>query len=267
MDFKKRLIKNTIMKTSNFIKLIVILLLIVTVSCSKSDNDTTTPEPVIVSTINTASLGFKYKTYYQEASNATTRKGLIVLARGDGGSENDSTLNDQCNALAKLGYVATTTSYQTNVSSYFIQVQDFKNGMEEIILKLNTDFGIPANKTILGGLSLGGNMAYFMFLPPINGFTPTTLNLKGAVFMCSGADTYRGQKILKPAIVMCNKIDSQVGITNAYDFKTALQANVNQDVKSLSECLIFDNNNVDAHCSNSNEYQAFLIKKVKEWLP
>lgn len=249
------------------IKLFFIAL--VAVSCSK--NDTSTPQipleiaPTVINKTSDA-RGFKYKTYYQETANANNRKGIIILAHGDGGNENDATLNDQCNDLAKLGYVAVTSSYRAS-TTYSESVNFFKVNMESIITALSLNYTIPENKTILGGLSKGGNLAYFMFLPAANGFSPTTKNLKGAALMCAGADTYRGTSILKPVIVMCNKIDSEVGITNAYDFKTALQNNTNANVKTLSECLIFDNNNVDAHCSNTNEYKAFLIKKVQEWLP
>ncbi len=249
--------------------ILFVFIILIQISCSKDGetNEEPLPEVVVINSTKTALLDFKYKIYYQEAPTTTNRKGLVILAHGDGGSENDPLLNEQCNDLAKLGYVAITTSYKLPGTGYVADVNAFKNSMEEVITKNNTDFAIPANKTIIGGLSLGGNLAYFMFLPAANGASPATINLKGAALMCAGADSYRGGALLKPAIVMCNKVDSQVGITNAYDFKSTLLTNPNPMVSTLSECLIFDNNNQDGHCTNANEYKAFLIKKVKEWLP
>ncbi len=247
----------------------VVLLILIQISCSKDNasNNEPIPEVLVINSTKTALLDFKYKIFYQEATTTTNRKGLVILAHGDGGTENDALLNDQCADLARLGYVAITTSYKLPGTGYVANVNAFKNCMEEVIKKNNTDFAIPANNTIVGGLSLGGNLAYFMFLPAANDASPSTINLKGAALMCAGADSYRGSAILKPAIMMSNKIDSQVGITNAYDFKTALLTNPNPNVSTLSDCLIFDNNNVNAHCTNASEYKAFLIKKVKEWLP
>jgi len=49
-----------------------------------------------------------------------------------------------------------------------------------------------------------------------------------------------------------------------YGFKNGLQNNANNTVKTQSECLIY---NSTGHCSDISGNKAFIVKKVKEWLP
>lgn len=223
------------------------------------------PVPIVIKNITTtAANGFNYKTFYQETATSTNRKGIIILAHGDGSNSNDGLINEQCDALAKEGYVAITTSYRTPAfQNVLTDSNNFKADMESVINQVTALYNIPINKTILGGLSRGGNLAFNMFLPSGQYGTVTSLDLKGAILECAGGDQYKGSAILKQVAYMSNKTDNTVG-ANALAFQTGLTLNTNNTVKTLSECYIV---NSDGHCTNAGEYKAFIVRKVKEWLP
>ena len=165
--------------------------------------------------------------------------------------------------MAEEGYVAITTSYRAPAfQNALVDSESFKQDMESIVTAATALYTIPVNKTIVGGLSRGGNLAFNMFLPAGLYGSPTTLNLKGAILQCAGGDNYKGSAMLKQVAFMSNKTDNVVG-TDAIAFKNGLAANTNTTVKTLSECYIVDSN---GHCTNASEYKAFLVRKVKEWL-
>jgi dienelactone hydrolase len=189
------------------------------------------------------------------------------LAHGDGGSSNDATLNDQCNALAQEGYVAITTSYRpldvaTN-PTYASTIVQFKTDIESVIQVATTTYGITRDKVIMGGLSRGGNCTYALVLPEQTDIVPLA-GIKGVILQCSGGDEWGGSAILFPVAYMSNKVDNAVGVVDANSFKNGLQNNKNATVKNLSECLII---NSTGHCTNADQYKPFILKKVKEWLP
>lgn len=253
------------------IKFFLFTILITIFSCSK-DNDSITPtieSPVTTTSKITALANFSYKTYYQEVANANNRKGIVILAHGDGGTFEDGTLNDQCKALAELGYVAATTSYRNpNQPTYAANVNNYKADIESVINKMVTDYSIDVTKVVVGGASRGGDLMFPMFLPAntIDGVTinPTSLNIKGIILQCSGGDSYKGSAIKKPVAYMSNKIDTGFGNIDTTLFQTGLTTNINLDVKTLSECLII---NSTGHCTNPEQYKPFIIRKVKQWLP
>ena len=160
----------------------IVLTLITTISlfsCSKNDDNTTgvqTNSDVVIKSRTIVVEGFNYKEFYQETANSSNRKGLIIMAHGDGGTENDATLNDQCAALAKEGYVAITTSYRPSVATWDGTGANFKTDIESVIADAGTRYRIARNKTILGGLSRGGLLTLALILPngqfgPLPGFT------------------------------------------------------------------------------------------------
>jgi hypothetical protein len=102
-----------------------------------------------------------------------------------------------------------------------------------------------------------------MFLPTSIYGSPTTLDLKGVILECSGGDDYTGFAIKKQVACMANKTDNVIG-GNIDQFKAGLATNPNNDVKTLSECLIV---NSTGHCTNVELYKPFIVRKVKEWLP
>lgn len=251
------------------LKVLLLSIFLISISCSKDDDPaplTNTPTTT-VATVNkiTALANFSYKTYYQENANANNRKGIIILAHGDGGTFNDGTLNDQCNALAEAGYVATTTSYRNPNQGYINDVNNYKSDIESVINKIVSDYSISINKVIVGGSSRGGDLMFPMFLPANadNSIVPTTLNIKGIILQCSGGDNYKGSAIKKQVAYMSNKNDNVFG-TDATTFQTGLSNNLDNSVKTLSECLII---NSTGHCTNPEQYKPFILRKVKEWLP
>lgn len=249
-------------------KQFLLLISILVLSCSKND-DSAISNPIsptaTVTSKTVIATGFNYKEFYQETANSSTRKGLIILAVGDGSTENDGTLNEQCTALAKEGYVAITTSYRSLNGTWDQQGASFKADIENVITNAGTWYNIPRNKTILGGLSRGGNMTIALILP--NGqFVGTTsfTGIKAAVFQCSGGDNWKGSAVLFPVAWMSNKTDNTMGVVNANDFKTGLTVNANPNVSTQSECLIY---NSTGHCSDISGNKNFIVRKVKEWLP
>ena len=239
-------------------------------SCSKNEeteNGTPAPPAITNKVVTAGSYNFKYKVFYQETQNATNRKGLIILAVGDGGNENDSILNDQCTALAQEGYVAVTTTYRSLDTGLTWDQQGAQFKQDMLFVASNTQIeytGINQSNTILGGLSRGGNMTMALILPnQFAGTTPFT-GIKGALLQCAGGDTWKGSAILFPVAYMSNKVDNVMGVANANDFKTGLASNPNPNISSQSECLIYDSS---GHCADISGNKAFIIKKVKEWLP
>lgn len=266
---KRKLRNYTKNKNLKIMKKIILIttLTIALFSCSKNDDTTNTspinPNVTVKSRIVTAA-GFNYKEFYQETANSSNRKGLIILAVGDGGNENDGTLNEQCTALAQEGYIAITTTYRTS-SNWNEFGSSFKADIELVISNAGTLYNIPRSKTIVGGLSRGGNMTMALILP--NGqFEATTPfeGIKGAIFECSGGDAWKGSSVLFPVAWMSNKVDDVMGVTNANDFKTGLTTNSNPNVNAQSECLIYSSS---GHCADISGNKAFIVKKVKEWLP
>lgn len=244
------------------------LFLLLLNSCSDDDNNVAaTPvdenADVSVKSETMAASSFKYKRFYQETANASTRKGIVILAHGDGGDENDSTLNDQCKSLAQNGYVAVTTSYNSiGVANQEQANQRFKGQINEVIEDLTTIFDIPRNKIVIGGLSRGGNNSFALVLPGQLGITPIE-GIKGVILECSGGDTWKGSAILYPVAYMSTLNDDVMG-SNADEFKNGLTENNNQGVAATSECLIIPGT---GHCTQAGQYKAFVVAKVKQWLP
>ena len=234
-------------------------------SCSDDDGKTPADEyanvPIITKTVT--ATGFYYKEFFQENASTQTRKGIVILAHGDGTDENDGLLNDQCTALAQNGYVAITTSYVSLNGANLSEInQQFQQNIEQVILHSTTDYEIPRNKVIIGGASRGGNNAFALVLPGQMGINPTA-GIKGVILECSGGDTWKGSAVLYPTAYMSNLNDDVMG-SNANDFKNGLQNNNNPGVKTTSECLIIGGT---GHCGDASKYKAFIVKKVKEWLP
>lgn len=245
-----------------FLRLTAIFIATLSVSCSKDDdNNNAVPGPPVNSETVEASA-FHYKQFFQETENESTRKGIVILAHGDGTDENDGTLNDQCIALAQQGYVAITTSYAPITGTIENQNATFKNNMEEVITQATADFEIPRSKVILGGLSRGGNGVFALVLPAQAGITPIA-GIKGVILECSGGDNWKGSAILFPVAYMSTLNDDVMG-SNANEFKSGLQDNMNPGVSAASECLII---NGTGHCTEVNQYKAFVVRKVQQWLP
>ncbi|MCZ8197803.1 MAG: hypothetical protein O9267_09365 [Flavobacterium sp.] len=239
-------------------------------SCSKNEetaNGTPAPPAITNKVVTAGNYNFKYKVFYQEIQNATNRKGLIILAVGDGGNENDATLNEQCAALAQEGYVAVTTTYRSLDTGLTWDQQGAQFKQDMLFVASNTQIeytGINQSNTILGGLSRGGNMTMALILPnQFAGTTPFT-SIKGAILQCAGGDTWKGSAVQFPVAYMSNKVDNIMGVANANDFKTGLASNPNPNISSQSECLIYDSS---GHCADISGNKAFIIKKVKEWIP
>jgi dienelactone hydrolase len=244
------------------------ILILALFSCSKSNTDSPSPAvtaPVTVNSRVVAASGFNYKEFYQPTASAATRKGLVILAHGDGGSEQDATLNEQCTALAREGYVAITTSYRSLNGSWDNQGARFKEDMEYVLTNAGTLYMIARNRSILGGISRGGNMTMALVLPngQFAGTAPFT-GIGGVLLQCSGGDQWKGSAVLYPVAFMSNQVDPTMGVVNANDFKTGLQSNMNPSVSAKSECLIYPST---GHCSDGSQNLAFMIKKVTEWLP
>ncbi|QIG89158.1 hypothetical protein G6R40_05480 [Chryseobacterium sp. POL2] len=229
-------------------------------NCSSDDNNE--PEMPVNSDVKTkagTTNGAAYKVFYQETSQPSTRRGLIILAVGDGGNENDATLNAQCTALADKGYVAITTTYRTN-SEYYA---GFKEDMEQLITTETTAFSIARNKVVLGGLSRGGNRLHGAVLPanPQNNSYPIE-GIKGVILECAGGDVWKGKSILYPVLFMNNKVDNTVQTPDAETFVNGLQENVNPGVKDKSKTLIVPG---AGHCTNANQYKDFIINNIDSW--
>lgn len=244
-------------------KVIIGMFITVLMSCNSDDNSSSDNNPIDsnieVITKITSEVGFDYKVFYQEQNTPQTRRGIIILAVGDGGNINDGILNGQCDALAKKGFVTITTTYRAD-SEYYA---GFKQDMEQIILAETTTFSIPKNKVVLGGLSRGGNRLHGAVLPanpeydsyPIEG-------IKGVILECAGGDFWKGKGILYPVLFMNNKVDNTVQTTDADTFKNGLQENPNSGVKDKSHCLIVSG---QGHCTNSNEYKNFILQHIDSW--
>lgn len=252
------------------LKILLLSIFLISISCSKDDDAapvTNTPTTTVAAVIfkTTSMTGFSFKTYYQEIVNANNRKGIVILAHGDGGTLDDGTLNEQCKALAEAGYVAATTSYRNPNQGYINDVNNYKYDIESVVNKMVTDYSISISKVIVGGASRGGDLMFPMFLPANadNSIVPTTLNIKGIILQCSGGDSYKGSAIKKQVAYMSNKNDNVFG-SDATTFQSGLTTNVNANVKTLSECLII---NSTGHCTNPEQYKPFVLRKVKEWLP
>jgi hypothetical protein len=55
-----------------------------------------------------------------------------------------------------------------------------------------------------------------------------------------------------------------MGVADANEFKNGLQNNANTNVKTLSECLIY---NSSGHCGDTSGNKKIMVTKVKQWLP
>ncbi|RZJ69883.1 hypothetical protein [Flavobacterium sp.] len=253
------------MKTIKFLPLV--LLFTLNFSCSKNDDSASPSDNDPTQTINQTSQsnrGFAYKTYFQETASPETRKGLVILAHGDNSDEGDGILNAQCELLAKKGYVAVTTSYQNPTGTYAEINARFKADLESVITAAGAQFQIPRSKTIIGGMSRGGNNTFPLILPGQEGVGNPITDIRGAILECSGGDEWKGTAVLVPVAYMANKVDPTMGVQNANDFKNGLLENGNGNVAEESECLII---NSSGHCSDAGSYKAFVVEKVVEWLP
>lgn len=240
----------------------VLFLLLLSVSCSDDDKNSENPGPP-VSSQTVEATGFNYKEFYLEEALPENRKGIVILAVGDGADENDGTLNDQCVALAQNGYIAITTDFVDLNDATLTQInQKFKANMEEVILKATTTHNIPRSKVIIGGLSRGGNNTFALVLPGQMGIEPIA-GIKGVILQCSGGDTWKGSAILFPVAYMSTLNDDVMG-SNANEFKTGLQNNINPGVAAASDCLIIPGS---GHCTDTGRYKSFIVQKVVQWLP
>jgi hypothetical protein len=229
-------------------------------SCGKKNDPASTPEPtglpVEFRQENTAYA--PYKVYLQEQATATNRKGIIILAHGDGGTIHDATLNGQSQSLAEKGYIAITTTYRPIPGNYVQWMVQFKQDMEALITKVTAQYGIPRNKVVIGGLSRGGNLVQGLVLPGQMGAEAPITGIKGVILECAGGDQWKGSAILFPVLYMSNATDPSVG-TDAEKFKIGLQTNNNTNVKALSKCLIIPGN---GHCTNAGEYKGFILNNI-----
>lgn len=253
------------MKT-NFLKILTIATLIFgMISCSSDDSGSSDNNPidpnVEVITATKNGNGFNYKVFWQEENSQQTRRGIIILAVGDGGTANDGTLNAQCDALARKGYVAITTTYRPIPATYQEWYINFNQDMEQIISNETMAFDILRNKVVLGGLSRGGNLLMGSVLPGQMGAVPPIAGIKGVILECAGGDAWKGSAILFPVLFMSNATDNTVG-TDANGFKNGLQNNSNPNVKNKSKCLIIPG---QGHCTNSGEYKGFITDNIDSW--
>lgn len=237
------------------------------ISCGNDDTISDVKESIEIPNVTTTNKivnenGFSYKVFYQENESPNTRRGIIILAIGDGTDINDATLNNQCEALAKKGFVAITTSYRPIPNSYQQWYVNFKDDVSKIITKQTTDFKIDKSKVVLGGLSRGGNLLQGTVLPGQMGANNEPFSgIKGVILQCAGGDDWKGSAILFPVLFMSNETDNTVG-TNANAFKNGLQRNNNPNVKQNSHCLII---NGEGHCTNTDQYKDFILKHIDSW--
>lgn len=232
------------------------------ISCKKKDKkeeDTPNVPNVEVTTTVVNSNGFSYKKFYQSTVSATTRRGIIILAVGDGGGINDGTLNEQCDALARKGFVAITTTYRGMPNVFADWYVTFKEDMEQIITNETAVFNITRDKVVLGGLSRGGNLLFSAVLPgqPVAPFE----GIKGVILECAGGDNWKGTAILLPVLYMSNATDAAVG-ADGNAFQTGLQSNNNPNVSSKSHCHIVSG---EGHCTNATEYKTFIVQHIDSW--
>lgn len=237
-------------------------------SGEKAEKDKEIPIDINTEVRTKAGLGnnFEYKVFYQELNQSSTRRGLVILAVGDGGSHNDVTLNVQCEALAQKGFVALTTTYRSNSFSgqdaYKKWMAQFKADIEQIIKQETESFNITRDKVVIGGLSRGGNLLLGSILPlgQMDDIPPIT-GIKGVILECAGGDQWKGSAILFPVLFMSNVTDSNVG-TDAEAFKNGLQSNTNPNVKDKSKTLIIPG---QGHCTGSAQYKDFIVKHIDSW--
>jgi len=241
----------------------VLFVSLLSVSCSDDDNKTPENPGAPVSSQVVAATGFNYKEFYLEEALPENRKGIVILAVGDGADENDGTLNDQCVALAQNGYVAITTDFVELSDATLTQInQKFQANIEEVILKTTTTHAIPRSKVIIGGLSRGGNNVFALVLPGQMGVDPI-VGIKAVILQCSGGDNWKGSAIKYPVAYMSTLNDNEMN-SNANEFKAGLQANMNPGVADSSECLIIPGT---GHCTELSRYKPFIVQKVVQWLP
>lgn len=248
-------------KTYSLLFLIGFLFLLI--NCSGDDNH---PEPEIPANTSIeiklgTTNGAAYKVFYQNSNQINSRKGIIILAVGDGGNENDATLNTQCNALAQKGYVALTTTYRPFSTNYTDWMVSFKEDIEKIIGQETLAFSITRNKVVIGGLSRGGNLTFGLVTPGQMGTVPPIAGIKGVILECAGGDWWKGSAILFPTLLMSNATDAAVG-ADAQAFKNGLETNSNPDVKNKSNVLIIPG---EGHCTNSNQYKDFIVNNIDSW--
>ncbi len=221
----------------------------------------------VINRVESAGNGLQYKVYLQEAATATNRKGIILLAHGDAGSINDGTLNEQCNALSKEGYVAATITYRS--LDYPVEwntaISNFKADFENYIQTITTKYNIVRSRVVVGGSSRGSNELFYVLIAGQGNGNSLITGIKGAILECSGGDNWKGSAITVPVAFMGNQIDNGQDNAVAAEFCAGLQNNTNSNVKNNSECLIIPGT---GHCSDpNNQYTPFIVKKVKQWLP
>lgn len=241
--------------------------LIFALGCSKDDDnysEPTLPNADVAVTVTTHEFpgNFEYKKFLRTELGSV--RGLIILAHGDGGSIDDSTLNDQCYALAQQGFIAITTSYRNPTGTEAEINSQFVTDLNAVYFAMNGQYNIPVTKTVVGGLSRGGNLTFPLVLPGQPGLNAPSSSLKGVILECSGGDAWKGGAIVVPVAYMSNQSDDVMGMADANDFKNALLSNANPGVASKSECLIIGG---QGHCGSSNQYKAFVVNKMIEWFP
>ncbi len=202
-----------------------------------------------------------YKVYYPESNQIENRKGMIILAVGDGGNENDVTLNDQCKALAQKGYVAITTTYRPFSTTYVDWMVSFKEDMDKIIAQETIAFNITHDKVVIGGLSRGGNLTLGLVTPGQMGNELPIAGIKGVILECAGGDWWKGSAILFPTLLMSNATDTAVG-TVVEEFINGLESNSNPDVKNKSKVLSIPG---EGHCTSINQYKDFIVNNIDSW--
>ena len=131
--------------------------------------------------------------------------------------------------------MAITTTYRSLDSAGITWEEQgalFRADMMAVITKADNDYGLPFNKTIIGGQSRGGNMVMALILPGQFTYIAPFSGIKGALLQCAGGDSWKGSAVLFPVAWMSNKIDNTMGVADANEFKNGLQNNANTNVKN-----------------------------------
>jgi hypothetical protein len=239
-----------------------IVSMILTTSTEPCSTATPVTQPttlMVKNRIENSNTGIRHSIHIQEpvVDIANFYKGVVILAHGDGGNEMDGTLNGQCAELAKAGYIAATMTYRPLNKGWNQDAISFKEDVESVITSIITKYNVSRSKVVVGGLSRGSNQLFNCLLPgqpasPI-------LGIKGVILECPGGDAWKASVFPYPVAFMANEIDNDMG-SNSNNFCNS----INPSIKSQSECLIIPGT---GHCGGSNQYTAFILKMVKNWLP
>lgn len=204
---------------------------------------------------------FNYRAYYPESTVTDARRGIVILGVGDGGNVNDASLNNQCEAITKMGFVAIVTTYEKG-SSYADGNIKFKQNIEEIISKEAPAYNISRSNVVVGGVSKGGNLSLGISLPGQMGSGGQPIEgIKGLIIECGGGDQWKGSALKLPVLYMANATDGATG-GNGTDFKAGIESNTNANVKAKSKFLIAPG---EGHCTNAADYKNFITSNINSF--